>query len=147
MPLLDWKESYSVGVEAVDHEHRELIDLINTLHEELTASAGGAVDRRDPSAIFGDIYKGISSHFALEEKFMREHGYDQLADHKGDHERLLDELRDIMDDYDEGRVKQGGILGDEESARLSERLGAWFARHFQTHDARLHSRLGTHPHD
>ncbi|MDH3195497.1 MAG: bacteriohemerythrin [Hyphomicrobiales bacterium] len=142
MPLLDWKDSYSVGIEAVDHEHRELIDLINTLHEELTAS-GGDSGRRDALAIFGDIYKGISSHFALEEKFMREHGYDQLTDHKSDHERLLDELRDIMDDYDDGR----GDSRDKESGRISERLGAWFARHFQTHDARLHSRLGTHPHD
>jgi hemerythrin len=146
MPLLDWKDSYSVGVEAVDHEHRELIDLINTLHEELTAS-GGETTRRDASAIFGDIYKGISSHFALEEKFMREHGYDQLSDHKNDHERLLDELRDIMDDYDDGGGDGRDDRHDEESARLSERLGAWFARHFQTHDARLHSRLGAHPHD
>ena len=138
MPLLEWKDSYSVGIAAVDHEHRELIDLINTLHEELTASGGGS-DQRDASAIFGDIYKGISSHFALEEKFMREHGYDQLADHKSDHERLLDELRDIMDDCEDG--------GEGESTELSERLGTWFARHFGTHDARLHTRLGTHPHD
>ncbi len=139
MPLLEWKDSYSIGIAAVDHEHRELIELINTLHEELTASIGGAAGRRAVSEIFGDIYKGISGHFALEEKFMREHGYDQLSDHKSDHERLLDELRDIMDDHD----------GDAEhdSGGLSERLGAWFAHHFQTHDARLHARLGAHPHD
>ncbi|TDI55781.1 MAG: bacteriohemerythrin [Alphaproteobacteria bacterium] len=142
MPLLEWKDSYSVGIAAVDHEHRELIDLINTAHDELTASAGGGPGRRNASAIFGDIYRGISSHFALEEKFMREQDYDQLADHKSDHERLLDELRDIMDDYDDG-----GDVGEAESAHLSERLGAWFARHFKTHDTRLHSRLGTHPHD
>jgi hemerythrin len=40
----------------------------------------------------------FSAHFALEERFMREHGYDQLALHKADHERLLDEIREIMDD-------------------------------------------------
>lgn len=142
MPLVEWKDSYSVGNVAVDHEHRELIDLINTLHEELTESGGGGAGQRDASAIFGDIYKGISSHFALEEKFMREQAYDQLADHKSDHERLLDELRDIMDDYDDG-----GDINKAESARLSERLGAWFTQHFGTHDARLHSRLGAHPHD
>ncbi len=37
MPLLQWKHRYSVGIEAVDHEHRELIDLINTLHEMIIA--------------------------------------------------------------------------------------------------------------
>ena len=140
MPLLEWKDSYSVGIASVDHEHRELIDLINELHEELV----GGNSARTATAIFGDIYKGISSHFALEEKFMREHGYDQLADHKGDHERLLDELRDIMDDHENARSG-----GDDAAAdtQLSERLGTWFGRHFQTHDARLHSRLGNHPHD
>ena len=32
---------------------------------------------------------------------MRERRYDQLIQHKADHERLLDEIRDIMDDFEE----------------------------------------------
>jgi hemerythrin len=28
---------------------------------------------------------------------------------------------------------------------LAQRLDAWFSRHFETHDARLHHALGTHP--
>ena len=38
MALLQWKDHYSVGIDAVDHEHKELIDLINRLHDELTTS-------------------------------------------------------------------------------------------------------------
>lgn len=30
---------------------------------------------------------------------MRERDYDQFTAHKNDHERLLDEIRDIMDDF------------------------------------------------
>ena len=37
MQLLQWKDEYSVGIDAVDYEHKELIDLINRLHEELDA--------------------------------------------------------------------------------------------------------------
>jgi hemerythrin len=33
MGLLKWEKRYSVGIEAVDHEHRELVDLINRLHD------------------------------------------------------------------------------------------------------------------
>ena len=29
MGLLHWEDRYSVGIAAVDHEHRELIELIN----------------------------------------------------------------------------------------------------------------------
>ena len=35
MALLHWKDKYSVGIPAVDYEHKELIDLINRLHDEL----------------------------------------------------------------------------------------------------------------
>jgi hemerythrin len=134
MPLLQWKDQYSVGIEAVDHEHKELIELINHLADEVLAKGTTLV----ASAFFGDLIKGISAHFALEERFMRERGYDQLAQHKGDHERLLDEILNIMDEFE----------GDEavNRAELAKRLDAWFSRHFETHDARLHKALGNHPH-
>ncbi|TAK46927.1 MAG: bacteriohemerythrin [Xanthobacteraceae bacterium] len=129
MALLQWKDQYSVGIEAVDYEHKELVGMINRLHDELMASG------RDlsVSAFFGDLFMGISAHFALEERLMRERRYDQLIQHKADHERLLDEIRDIMDDFEEHEAA---------SDELSKRLDAWFSRHFETHDARLHKALG-----
>ena len=134
MALIEWKDHYSVGVEAVDHEHREMIDLINEVHEKLIAGAG----EPDVTAFLGEIFRAISAHFALEERFMREHRYDQLTEHKEAHEELLDDIRDIMDGYE----------ADPEGARaqLSSRLDSWFTEHFKTHDARLHHRLGTHDH-
>ena len=131
MALLQWKDQYSVGIEAVDHEHKELIALINRLHDELTVSG----EKLSIEAFFGDLFKGISAHFALEERFMRERRYDQLIQHKADHERLLDEIRDIMDDFEQHEVA---------SADLGTRLDAWFSRHLETHDARLHKALGSH---
>jgi hemerythrin len=134
MPLIEWKDHYSVGVEAVDHEHRELIELINELHERLLAGAGEPA----VAAFLGEIFRAISAHFALEERFMREHRYDHLAEHKQAHEQLLEEMRDIMDGYE---ADPEGV-----SNQLSKRLDAWFTLHFKTHDARLHHRLGTHDH-
>lgn len=135
MAPIAWKESYSVGIEAVDHEHRELIELVNRLQAAmLRAEDADAIE-----AAFGDLLRGISAHFALEERFMRGHGYDQLDVHKADHERLLDQLRDIMD----GHVAAGA----DGANQLAASLDAWFSEHFRTHDARLHGRLGAHPHD
>ena len=62
--LLEWKDAYRTGVEEVDYEHRELIDLINHLHDR----------SRDPDAplavpaFFGDLNRAITAHFALEER-------------------------------------------------------------------------------
>ena len=133
MALLQWKDQYAIGIDAVDHEHRELIDLINRIHDRWAAT--GSRDLIE--AFLGDLYAGISAHFALEERFMRERRYDGLAAHKDDHERLLDELREIMESFD---------LDPDASGALAARLDDWFSRHFETHDARLHHALGPHTH-
>lgn len=127
--LVEWREEYKVGVPSVDHEHRELIALINETHERLNVPDSNL----DVSDFLGEIFARISAHFALEEHIMRTAGYDQYAAHKADHERLLDEIRDIMDDYEDLR------LYDEQ--HLGERLRVWFTEHFKTHDARLHHHL------
>lgn len=134
MALIEWKDSYSVGIADVDYEHREMIDLINNLHERLSNKS----DELDARAFLGKIFQAISSHFALEERFMRENRYDQLTQHKAAHERLLDEIREIMDDYESAP--------EDSSDELSRRLDRWFTEHFKTHDARLHRRLGNHDH-
>ena len=94
----------------------------------------GATHDQVVSAL-GEIYAQISAHFALEEKFMRETRYPELASHKDNHEELLDALRDIMD-----RVEDDGSYEEE---RLSNELEQWFTVHFSTHDAKLHQ---LHPH-
>ena len=126
MSLLEWRDEFSVGVEEVDHEHRELVGLINKLHDDMSEGAG----REEIMAALGEIYAQISAHFALEEKFMRESRYMAYAEHKEDHEILLDDLRDIMD-----QVEESGRYSHE---RLANDLEYWFSEHFRTHDSRLH---------
>lgn len=126
-----WRDEFSVGVASIDHEHRELIDLINTIFEHFD---GGDVD--SVADELGETYARISAHFALEEQMMRELGYDQLPDHKTDHEGLLDEIREIMDAFDAGTYEQN-------KAAFADRLQHWFVDHFKTKDARLHRHIKT----
>ena len=133
MPLIEWKREFELGIVSVDHEHRELIELINELHAHLGADATPEL----VGAFLGEIYARISAHFALEETVMRDIRYDGLAPHKADHEALLDDVRDIMDAYD------SGAYVDYENV-LSDQLQAWFTRHFKTEDARLHHFIEGH---
>ena len=130
MSLITWKDEFSLGVESVDVEHREMIELINDLDAsmERDASHAGVVEA------LGEIYARIAAHFALEEKIMRDAHYEAYAAHKQDHESLLDSLLDVIDSVDDA--------GRYDRAALSQRLDAWFSDHFRTHDAKLHSRLG-----
>lgn len=135
MNLIEWREEFSVGVAEVDHEHRELVTMINALHDAMDAGAS----RDDIINALGEIYAQISAHFALEEKFMRESRYMAYAEHKEDHEILLDDLRDIMDQVEDD--------GSYNETRLSRDLSYWFSEHFRTHDARLHTHTHAHKHD
>jgi hemerythrin-like metal-binding protein len=129
MTLLQWRDDFRIGIDEVDHEHQELIGLINELHAALGSErAGERVEE-----FLGEIFARISAHFALEEKVMQARRYDDSAAHKADHEKLLDDLRDIMDGQAEG--------SQLDDAAFATRLGAWFGLHFQTHDARLHKFL------
>ncbi len=130
MSLLEWKQEYSVGVAAMDDEHREMMDLINDIYAKLASDP----DADQVDECLGDIYNTISLHFALEEKLMRNNRYSEYAAHKDDHEVLLDQIRDLMDDYHDD--PQSG------SGRLAEGLADWFVAHFSTFDARLHGALG-----
>ncbi len=132
MSLLEWKPEYSVGIASMDDEHQEMIGMINGVYAQLGQSAG----KDDIEACLEEIFATISAHFALEERIMRDAGYEEYEDHKEDHEDLLDEIRDLMDEF-VGDAEVGGQV-------LEERLSAWFSRHFSSFDARLHGKLGPH---
>jgi len=130
MSLLQWKPEYSVGVESMDVEHREMIDLINEIYEKLDS----APDADQIEDCLGDIFSTVSMHFALEESLMRKSNYAEYQAHKDNHEELLDQIRDLMDDFDADPAS-GAV-------QLEKRLSDWFAGHFATFDARLHGELG-----
>lgn len=134
MALIEWREEYSTGISGVDFEHQELIALINSVYEML----GDSSDKTNIINCLGDIYGSISSHFALEERWMEQNNYDDYKVHREDHERLLDDIGDITDD-----VETSNELNIEQ---LRERLSNWFLNHFKTHDARLHKFETTNTH-
>jgi hemerythrin len=134
MALLEWRDEFSVGDPAVDHEHRELIDMVN---RTAGAIAGNGAEA-DVDRAFGDLLRGISAHFAHEERQMQAARYDHSEAHKDDHEDLIDSLREIMD-ADRGAP-------DAAAEHLVEVLETLFTGHFSTHDARLHQVLGPHDH-
>jgi hemerythrin-like metal-binding protein len=129
MDLIEWRDEFLLGISSVDHEHRELIDLINALYADYT-TRGSKITTLD---FLGELHAKIAAHFALEEKIMQERKYDQYQDHKSDHEKLLDDIRDFMEDIENDQTFEEGVFRDL--------LRLWFVSHFQNKDARLHKHL------
>ena len=69
---------------------------------------------------------------------MQRREYDAYLEHKTDHERLLDDIRELADDYE--------AAAEIDEHEFGERLADWFQHHFQTHDARLHRLVGADVH-
>jgi hemerythrin len=67
---------------------------------------------------------------------MREARYEEYQAHKDEHENLLDQLMELVDEF----------VDHPESgkASLQKSLADWFGVHFATFDARLHQSLGDH---
>jgi hemerythrin len=132
MNLIQWTEEFAVGVPDVDADHRDLIDHVNTLYEELhrleSSPYGEAVSIVD---FLGELLALFGKHFDWEETVMQANSYRLYAEHRADHERLLDEICRTMYDY------QDGLLDDD--AVMARMLSDWLTGHFRTHDAELHA--------
>jgi len=134
MTSIEWRNEYRTGIDGVDYEHEILIGQINTLLQMI----GKRADRALILDGLGEIYGSIAAHFALEEQTMRKLGYDEYDPHRTDHERLLDDIRDLADEFENS--------AEIDDRQFGERLAAWFGHHFQTHDARLHRLAGANVH-
>ncbi len=83
--MLKWTQSFELGVEEVDSEHRELFEIARDIEQ--------AVERHelDKCAALVDHFVETSKrHFKNEEAFLRREGYPDIEAHSKYHESLLD---------------------------------------------------------
>jgi len=135
MTLIKWREEFCTGIPDVDFEHENLIEQLNSVYSMID-------DKADKEAVIdslGDIYGSISAHFALEEQMMDKHGYDHYKEHQADHERLLDDIREITDEFEN--------TSELDDQKFKQKLNDWFQSHFKTHDSRLHKLADLKSHD
>jgi len=89
---IKWNDSFLIGIEELDYEHKVLINDINRLHLELARQD----EKSEIEKCLGDIYARMQAHFALEEHVMKEREYEFFDEHKREHERLLDSYSGYM---------------------------------------------------
>jgi len=81
MPLMNWDEIMSVGVEELDDQHKRLIELINEAYEALQRH-----DEHRMVELIEKMRQYARTHFETEEAYMLRDGFPDLARHKGLHE-------------------------------------------------------------
>lgn len=77
MPHIEWDEHFSTGIDEVDNDHRQLIDLINQLHQAMVLG----VTRKELPAIVDELVDYAQHHFQREEALMMQHRYPGAEEH------------------------------------------------------------------
>lgn len=85
MPIMNWDQTLDVGVEAMNSEHREILDAMNKIYDAHQAGQRGEVI----NALVGRLGSICVRHFADEERYMAKIGFPTLENHKLVHAKLL----------------------------------------------------------
>ncbi len=128
-PLLRWSENLSVGLDAIDSQHRTLIDLINELYKQIKSGAtkdavGEALDK---------LIDYTGSHFKYEEELFVQYKYPEQASHKELHHKLVSQVVDFQRQFKED--------GKDISIELMEFLKDWLLNHIKKTDMKYSSFL------
>ena len=125
MSLITWQDSYSVGVGAIDRDHRLIIDLVNQLHDaHETAQSGDVV-----TSVLNILCEYVEHHFTVEDEAMERGGYPQVDQHRREHRRLSQRVREMRQLYAEGEY---AAIGPEMLMFLTH----WLSSHILGADMR-----------
>jgi len=124
--LFDWQDSFLIGIDELDHEHKVLIKDINKLYTEML----GNREKSKIARCLGEVFVHMQSHFALEEHVMKEHDFVFFEEHKREHDEFLEKFTECMLQF----------LNDEDLSAgnpIDECLKEWVVQHITSSDKKM----------
>lgn len=122
MALITWSDALSVKVKQFDDQHKKLVDMVNQLFDAMKAGKGNQV--------MGDILKSLiqytQTHFAAEERIMKQYGYPDFENHKKEHNALVLQVLDLQKQFQDGKA----VLTQNVMTFLRD----WLSKHIQGED-------------
>lgn len=99
MPLMTWNNTLSVGVIEMDLQHKRLIDMLNQLFDAMSTGQGAEVLK----PVLGGLVQYTVTHFANEERYMKQFNYPDFARHKEEHDALTQKANELKNRLDKGQ--------------------------------------------
>jgi hemerythrin len=122
MEFFKWQDSFNIGIEEIDRQHREFMTLLNDYLEVLShvkqATAG--------PELFGKINAYIAMHCDYEIALLKSMGYRNIKKHQAQHEYFQKRIQDLENEQQQGNEQS---LSD-----LLIFLQDWFLKHIQELD-------------
>ncbi|MCX6712073.1 MAG: bacteriohemerythrin [Candidatus Vogelbacteria bacterium] len=119
---LDWDDKYSVGVEEIDKQHKQMFVTINELLDIIHANK--------PIEHLQSVIDGLVAykvfHFATEERYFKEFNYEETEDHMAKHREFNERLTALQAKYP--------TFSLEFAFELIDFLEDWLVDHLMTVD-------------
>ena len=123
--LINWEEKYSVGFEEIDTQHKNLVEMINELHNSFTQGKADELAKD----IIDEMIKYTDYHFKTEEKYFKKHNYSEIKKHMEQHKGFVAQVTSFQKDFIARKVT---ITYD-----LMNFLRDWLLNHIQVSDKKF----------
>ncbi len=91
-----WSDELRTGNIVVDTQHRMLFEVCNKLESDLETT--------DASAVIGELLHYTETHFANEERLMRNEQFPGIEAHANIHKKMFDEVRVLAKRCEAGQL-------------------------------------------
>jgi hemerythrin len=129
MALFVWNDRvFSVHVAQFDAHHKNLLQMINDLHDAMVQKAGSSVI----DGVVARLVEYTKYHFTEEERLMKELGFPGCEAHRAEHQTFVAKTLEL-----EGKLKKGEM---DLSVQTMKFLLDWLKSHIRGTD-RLYTRF------
>ena len=122
MALIEWTRDFSVENDALDDQHRQLVDIVNQYDDAIRRE----LEPRHINEILNDLIGHTQEHFGFEENLLAEAQYPELRHHQDLHRQLLQKVERFQYDFVQGDT---GVLQE-----IREYLKYWLVSHIVMDD-------------
>ena len=129
MKELVWDSTLSVQVDEIDEDHRRLVELFNILKRSVLEGD----DKNYIEAVIEELITCTIWHFRHEERLMLKYGYEDLAEHKAEHQELIDSAKALQQKFQQAETP----VSDEDIVFIEH----WLTGHILDADMKLGSYL------
>ena len=127
--IVQWNNSYSVGIKVIDEQHMKLIKLTN----KLFSSCISGQEKTTADYVFMNVLHEVIDyagyHFSTEEKIMERINYPDYKKHKKEHVDFVKEVLVKVEDFNEGKLNT--------SLSFVYYLRNWVLEHIAVNDKKL----------
>lgn len=117
MAFFEWKDEYSVGIAAIDEQHKVIVRLMNELFEAIEYGRDEPVLK----AVFVELLKYANYHFGLELRMFQEFHYGNERLHVEEHNHYINKIETLM--------IQGYLTERDVALETLHYLRSWFQNH------------------